>query len=83
MTDELQKAQDSQEHIMTKTSELVQISEELEQVIQSDCPLFFRTHEELTGKLLQKAEEAKVLLESRKAVDDCIICQGELNASHK
>jgi 5'-deoxynucleotidase YfbR-like HD superfamily hydrolase len=67
---------------MTKTSEIVQISEELEQVIQSDCPLFFKTYKEIIEELLQKTEKAKALLEQRDAVDDCIICQGELKASH-
>ena len=31
---------------------------------------------------IKKAEKAKALLEQRDAVDDCIICQGELKASH-
>ena len=56
LTEELQKAQDRQEHIQTKTSDMVQIGEELEQVIQADCPLFYKTHKEVIDELAQQAE---------------------------
>ena len=81
LTDELQKVHDRQEHILTKTSEMVQISDELEQVIQTDCPLFYKTHKKVIDELISKAEKAKTLLEQRSAVDDCIICTEELKPS--